>query len=465
MKLLPDEFHVDKIKNLGEAKEVIVALMNLIEAIYKENEKQAREIQQLKDELARFKKQPKRPSIQITPKDYSSRKQIQGQKNWQKQSKPVEVDREEQLPEVQKCTCGGSEFTVVRTWNKIVQGLIIKRDNIKYLGRDKRCLACGTVHQSQLPTGVNGSSFSPQLRSWLSVFRFGCEMSELKIQRFLGSLDVKISKGQLNEILLSNGQRLGAAHAHLKVWGFKIADHLHSDATGLVKQILTTGRRVKKHLQFVGHDQLSWYKITRRYNAQTLTDILGKVGLSKIYISDDASPNGQNLRIQRKQICWIHEIRHYQKLSPRLKTHREELRRILDEIWIFYRKAKRYGRDPTPAVRLELESEFENIVETGVQYEELRTRLRLTARKKDRLLTFLDYPEIPIENNLAEREIRPAVLMRKRMGSVKSELGEQSFERHMSVIRTVEKRGLHVFDTVHGLMTGQLSPFVLTAQN
>src|SRR5438876_11484159 len=98
--------------------------------------------------------------------------------------------------------------------------------------------------------------------------------------------------------------------------------------------------------------------------------------------------------------------------------------------------------------------------ETG--YAELDNRLALTGKKRERLLLFLDHPEIPIENNLAERDVRLSVLFRKLTGGTRSLAGNRSFERHMSVIQTARKQGLHVFNTMHGLLNGELSPFILT---
>ncbi len=92
----------------------------------------------------------------------------------------------------------------------------------------------------------------------------------------------------------------------------------------------------------------------------------------------------------------------------------------------------------------------------------MKKRLKLTRNKQDRLLCFLDHPGIPIENNLAERDLRPGVIIRKLSGGVKSDKGIKSFERHMSIIQTAHKQGLNVFDTIHGLLTSTFDVFLLT---
>ena len=166
--------------------------------------------------------------------------------------------------------------------------------------------------------------------------------------------------------------------------------------------------------------------------------------------------------IKFKQLCWVHEIRHHLKLTPTVKLHQQELRAIIDQWWQFYDQAKHYGRDPALEKKQHLEELFDQLTSRRTEYTELTNRLKLTGRKRQRLLCFLDHPGIPIENNLAERDLRPAVIIRKLSGGTKSKAGDRSFERHLSIIQTAHKQGLNIFDTIHGLLMGSLDPFVLT---
>ncbi len=71
--------------------------------------------------------------------------------------------------------------------------------------------------------------------------------------------------------------------------------------------------------------------------------------------------------------------------------------------------------------------------------------LRLSKRLRrhwDHLFTFLDKPEVPFENNLAERAIRPAVILRKAGQSNRSERGAAAQAVLMTVFRTLKLRGL-----------------------
>ncbi len=93
------------------------------------------------------------------------------------------------------------------------------------------------------------------------------------------------------------------------------------------------------------------------------------------------------------------------------------------------------------------------------------TRLaRRLARHRDHLLTFLHKPDVPADNNHAERQIRPAVIIRKNSQSNRSDNGAATQAILMSIYRTLHLRGLNPTQTIAQalrtyLKTGQLPPF------
>ena len=64
------------------------------------------------------------------------------------------------------------------------------------------------------------------------------------------------------------------------------------------------------------------------------------------------------------------------------------------------------------------------------------------SRHRDELFTFLDRPEADWNNNFAERQIRPAVILRKNSQCNRSERGAATQAVLMSVHRTLKLRGL-----------------------
>lgn len=88
---------------------------------------------------------------------------------------------------------------------------------------------------------------------------------------------------------------------------------------------------------------------------------------------------------------------------------------------------------------------------------------RRLSKYRDQLFTFLDTPGVPADNNHAERQVRPAVIMRKNQLCNRSDAGAATQATLMSVYRTLRLRGHDPTTTIAAalramLTTGQLPP-------
>lgn len=91
-------------------------------------------------------------------------------------------------------------------------------------------------------------------------------------------------------------------------------------------------------------------------------------------------------------------------------------------------------------------------------------------RYGEELLTFVEFEGVPSNNNHAEREIRPAVLMRKASHGSQSERGAATRGVLMSVCRTLKNRGLDPLQTILDALrtyatTGTLPPLPETVRS
>ena len=64
----------------------------------------------------------------------------------------------------------------------------------------------------------------------------------------------------------------------------------------------------------------------------------------------------------------------------------------------------------------------------------------------DQLLTFLDHPEVPYDNNGSERAVRNRVIHRKVTGGFRTIDGARQHDIIASVIETAKRQGKNVFD-------------------
>lgn len=85
------------------------------------------------------------------------------------------------------------------------------------------------------------------------------------------------------------------------------------------------------------------------------------------------------------------------------------------------------------------------------------------SRRRDHLFTFLDRPNVPFDNNHAERQIRPAVILRKNILCNRSAAGADTQAVLMSIFRTLRLRGHDPTTTIAAalrqlLQSGTLPP-------
>lgn len=459
---------IDSPTSLIEAKNIMQMLANSLEISLKENSQLKKQISLLKEEIAKLKGQPKRPLFKESGSSSVTRL-LKETKLWSKTSKKntLEIDREERLSEVATCTCGCTTFTTLRTTKKIVQNISLKKDTIAYKGRAKKCQRCGRVFKSLIPKEIAGRTFSKELSSLLSFLVYGCRMTQPLILRMLCGMGIQISSGQISNLLMENGNILQKADHHLRTEGIAGSPHLQSDASGAKRKDKITGKIKNQYVQVISNKLLSIFSITPKYNVKTLNRLLTKKGREKLLVSDDSSTNGDRLS-QGKQLCFVHEIRHYKKLFPFFTKHRHLQQQILSQWQHFYHLAKHYGESPLEQreqKKAEIQNLFNQITSQVTGFDLLDHQLHLTQKKRSRLLLFLDHPKLPIHNNQCEQDLRQFVIMRKITGGTKSVAGDKGLARHLSVIQTAQKQGLDVLSTLHGLLTQTLSPSVLTATN
>ena len=180
------------------------------------------------------------------------------------------------------------------------------------------------------------------------------------------------------------------------------------------------------------------------YHAQSSSPII------PILVSDDAA-QFQYLTKQQA-LCWIHEGRHYKKLTPFLELHRHKLEDFLGDFWEFYRELRGYQQAPTKVVVERLRARFDELFTTVTGFEMLDKRIAKTHAKRERLLVGLEFPEVPLHNNPAELGVRQRVRKRDVSFGPRSPDGVAAWDSFMTLTETAKKLGVsfyaYAFDRV-----------------
>ena len=147
-------------------------------------------------------------------------------------------------------------------------------------------------------------------------------------------------------------------------------------------------------------------------------------------------------------LCWVHEGRHYKKLSPLMGCHQNLLDDFLERFWSYYRKLLAYRDSPSSEKAHELELEFWTLFTETTGYDQLDERKRLTALKIDELLLVLEHPELPLHNNPAELAARTMVQRRNISYATQTEEGTKAWDIIMSLVDTTRKLGISFFEYI-----------------
>jgi hypothetical protein len=144
-------------------------------------------------------------------------------------------------------------------------------------------------------------------------------------------------------------------------------------------------------------------------------------------------------------LCWIHQGRHYARLTPVVPSHAEQLSTFQERFWDYYAALQRYRDGPTPAEAVRLRQEFETLFSTQTGYDALDARIAKTRMKQAELLTVLSHPEVPLHNNPAELGSR--VSARRRDVSLQSKVprGARAMDIFTTLVQSCKKLGVRAY--------------------
>lgn len=154
-------------------------------------------------------------------------------------------------------------------------------------------------------------------------------------------------------------------------------------------------------------------------------------------------------------LCWVHAERKVSRLIPLTSKHEQAVAKSRDQIWKFYKRLGDYRAAPSESKRARLEARFDQIFRRRTGYPALNEALRLLQAKRDELLAVLEYPNLPLHNNLSENDIREYARLRKVSGGTRSDLGLRCRDTFLSLKKTCRKLGVSFWQLLKDRLTGE----------
>lgn len=447
----------------------LLLLINTIETMYSAISEMEEEIQEYRDEIALIKGEKGKPNIKPKKADKEDQDKEDEDKKDDKQndrkdniempkSKPwskgrkkekIKIDKEEIIKIDKTELPDDAEFKGYE--EKIIQDVIITSNNILYKREKYYSASEQKTYTAELPEELRGTSYGIDIKALCIVLYFEYRVTENKIINFFKQFGITMSAGTLSNIIIKEKAEIFKEEKSA-IYGAGLNSTIY-------QQTDDTGFRFDGqnwYMQVVCNPYYSAYFINERKNRDTAKEVLlnGHDELVfDIVLSDDA---GQFKKIaDHNALCWIHEYRHYKKIKVVFKIHSGILNNFKGQIKLYYDKLKEYKERPTESFKKELSAEFDKMFGTPTGYDVLDERNKLTMKKKEELLLVLDFPELPLHNNLSEGELREEVVKRKISFGTRTEEGSSAWENHFTILATCKKMGVNYYDYIKDIFSGK----------
>jgi hypothetical protein len=144
------------------------------------------------------------------------------------------------------------------------------------------------------------------------------------------------------------------------------------------------------------------------------------------------------------QRCWAHLLRESKDLSEKFEEA-IPLHKALKELYESLTKA--LEKDPPPETRINLWNSAQEALRQWIGKEYFAVKVQKFIGKIsygfDYWFTFVINPGVEPTNNRAERALRPQVVLRKILGTLRNDKGTSIHERIMTTLATWGQRGLN----------------------
>lgn len=424
----------DELKKIIEMmRKEIAELKEKLENERKEKEKTGKEFEEYR---------AKYPATDFIPDFIKEPVKHRHKKNGQKKGHegytrkiPERIDAIRPLT-IEKCPYCGNELSEVQeVRERYVEDIPEITNTIvtEYLIERRYCKHCKKMVEPEIPDVLPNARFGLRLMLLVVFLRAGLGLPVEKIVFLLkAQYNLTVSKGGIIRILGQIADAFGTYYRELER-RIRDAGAKHSDETGW---------RVdgKNHwLWILINKEVALYLIRKKRNYEVLENVLGNQE-GNVIVSDRL-PTYNNLEKHTsclQQKCWVHILRNAEDVAE----HYAEAKPVYRTLKRIYREAKSYDHKATEGQLNGLLRKIDRIAQTSFEHSEVWKFVKsVCVTHRENLFRFAVDPEIDGDNNLAERGIRKAVIIRKISSGNRSKNGARILEVLLSAIETLKLQG------------------------
>jgi transposase len=331
------------------------------------------------------------------------------------------------------------------TWHQVAELPEQPVEITEHQGQARTCAHCGHVTRAEIPAAVRAHVCGPRLSGAISFLSARCHASKRRVVEIVETVfGLALSLGAVSRCEAEMSAALVPGQEEV-TRAVRAASALNLDETGWLQH----GK--KRWLWLAASRGAALFKILSTRGLVGVRTLLGERPAN--HVTSDRWNAYNSLPLSQRQSCWSHLARDFQGLvdygagAEQLGVAGLHAAALLFETWSDF-KAERCDRTVLQA-RLEP-------VRRGLRENLQRARDGPAGRAKrfaghllpryETLWTFAAVPGVEPTNNHAERQLRPAVLWRKRSFGNHSDGGCRFAERILSVVQTLHLQHRPILD-------------------
>lgn len=334
----------------------------------------------------------------------------------------------------------------------------------EYQGHFRTCPCCGEVNHAAIPAEQRAHSVGPNLTATLA-YMAGCHgISKRGIEEFAEAVfDVPIALGTVANLEQETSAALAPAHR----------EAIEALQEAPVKNVDETGwkQNGKKRWLWVGATtKVAAFLISPWRNVKALTRLLGAKMLG--ILCSDRWRTYDEWPLDRRQVCWAHLKRNWEKLverggkAQRIAQACLDVHRRVFELWHLYRGGTLSLEQLDEAMH-PLILHLHDLLLTGgnSRDQKLARHCARVLEVSPALWAFMVCDGVEPTNNHAERVLRRAVLWRRRSFGCHSADGCRFAERILTVVQSLRLQGRSVlsflYQAIRAHRSGLKSPTLI----
>jgi len=312
----------------------------------------------------------------------------------------------------------------------------VKMKKIVYHLQRKRCPKCKKLISARAPGVFSKCLYSNQLLAYVAIqhYIYGNTLGQIEKQTGIGYSSLIDAMHQLSKRLKDVPNALIAA--------YRASEVKHADETGW----RTDGNNGYAWLFCT--PKISIFRVRKTRSASVPKEVFGEKPVPGVLVVDRY--NGYNKLPVEIQYCYAHLLRTVKDLEKDFPEN-AEIKSFVDALAPQLANAitlrtlditdKQFNRQAT-----KIKNKIINITKHQAKHPAIQKTQDIFREKADRLYHWAENRNIPADNNLAERELRPLVIARKISFGSQSDAGARTREILMTVLHTLKKRVPDVTD-------------------